>query len=391
MTWAKAQARRLEGPGIRLVLLLLADRASDDAHTCWPSVSLLADEAGVTERQVRRYIGQLRDAGLIEIDQLQGDRRSNLYRLLIGQKAMAAMKADMVSGIADAASMKSDTCEDVVSQMSAISSGDEYRTSAAEIADIDDKNSGHHARALSEPKGTQREPSLSTRGVGEREPVPNSDDEHAEQTFAELAQRYGVNGAMQINRARAAWRKLSRSERKAALGAVAEYLDSRKAAGRTMQPDIANWIVSKAWQDVVEARKLRKAIEVSGPSTGFLAGEGSEQWQAWLTYHRCRGATGIPEYAIERHAAGRMLRTREEWPPVGRGLDPERASWVLVAEGTPQFAAWIARLREGPGGAIGLQTADVDGRNVRGLRVPQEWPPSKKQTHGDAAAGTEGA
>ena len=389
MTWAKAQARKLDGPGIRLVLLLLADRANDDDHTCWPSIALLADEAGVDERQVKRYIAGLREAGLIEVGRLEGDRRRSCYRMLIGAESMSAMKGDMVSPIAESASTKSDTYDEQAPGMSPISGdgADDGRkvTSATEIGDMGDKNRGHHARGSLEPKRTQREPSLSARGAGEREAGRKDDREHADETFADLLARYGATSDMRISQAREAWRRLSRSDRRAALAAVGEYLDSRKAAGRTMPIDIANWIARRVWLDVAEARKLRKAGEAGASANGFLAGDGSEQWRAWLVYYRCRGMLGIPEHLIERHAGARMLRTRDEWPVVGRGLDADTSRWVLVERGTQQFGAWMSRLREGPGGVISAQSMAEGGAVA--LRVPQEWPPSKKLNDDGQAEG----
>lgn len=382
MTWAKAQARKLDGPGIRLVLLLLADRANDDDHTCWPSVALLADESGVHERQVKRYIADLREAGLIEIGKLPGDRRANRYRMLIGSAAMSAMKGDTMSPIDNSTSTKSNAYEDNLSEISPISGeadcGAEKGTSETEIGDICDTNRGHYAGAFLEPKRTQREPSLSAHGAGEREAGRKSDQEHAEETFVDLVARYGATGDMHIRRAREHWGKLSRSDRKAALAAVAEYLDSRKASGRTIPVDIANWIQRKSWADVAEARKLRKATEASAPDHGFLAGEGSPEWLAWLVFNRCCGRSSIPEYLIETQGRTRMLRTRQQWPIVGRGLSPDVAGWVMVEQGSQQFAAWMSRLREGGSGVISTKTVMRDGVGKQALLVPQEWPPSKK-------------
>lgn len=387
LMWAKR--RKVSGPGAKLVLLLLADRANDDTSTCWPSIALLAAEACMSERQVRRHIEEMAAGGLIAVEQRRDDRRRNLYRLLIASADRAIMIPDHMSSIPNPPSTNPAACGEMADTMSAISGEAGYRTDATGIPDTGDGNSGHSARV----SGTQtnpKEPSFSAQGAGEREAGRKGDEEHAEETFADLMARYGVTAEMQISRARELWRRLSRSERKAALSAVGEYLESRKAAGRAMPVDIANWIGRRAWVDVAEARKLRKATEAGAATNGFLAGEGSQQWQAWLVYYRCRGMLSIPEYLIERHEAGRMLRTREEWPVVGRGLDPDMGGWMLVERGTQQFAAWMGRLREGGGGAISTQTVNRDGVSTVALRVPQEWPPSKKlndDEQADAATG----
>jgi hypothetical protein len=72
----------------RLVLLALANHASGDTMECWPSISLLAREAGVTPDTVKRSLRILVDRGLIERvingapdQRIPRDRRPNLYRL----------------------------------------------------------------------------------------------------------------------------------------------------------------------------------------------------------------------------------------------------------------------------------------------------------------------
>jgi hypothetical protein len=72
----------------RLVLLALANHASGDTMECWPSIALIAKEAGVTEDTVKRSLRVLVERGLIEREvngapdaRIPRDRRPNLYRL----------------------------------------------------------------------------------------------------------------------------------------------------------------------------------------------------------------------------------------------------------------------------------------------------------------------
>jgi hypothetical protein len=72
----------------RLVLLALAHHASAETMECWPSIALLAVEAGVSGDTVRRSLRNLESAGLIERkvngapdERIPKDRRPNLYRL----------------------------------------------------------------------------------------------------------------------------------------------------------------------------------------------------------------------------------------------------------------------------------------------------------------------
>ena len=76
----------LDGPelstGARLVLLLLADYASRDG-AAWPSESTLARRAGLSERQVRRLIGEIASYGIVDLDHRPG--RSTVYRFPTAQ------------------------------------------------------------------------------------------------------------------------------------------------------------------------------------------------------------------------------------------------------------------------------------------------------------------
>ncbi len=52
-------------PSEKLVLLAMADWARDDGR-CWPSIKMLADKSGVSERTVQRMLREAEKAGLIE-------------------------------------------------------------------------------------------------------------------------------------------------------------------------------------------------------------------------------------------------------------------------------------------------------------------------------------
>lgn len=67
----------------KLILLLLANRA-DDSWVCWPSRKLLAEEAGITPRQVSKHLEALEEAGLIrraEWERADGGQGANVYVL----------------------------------------------------------------------------------------------------------------------------------------------------------------------------------------------------------------------------------------------------------------------------------------------------------------------
>lgn len=81
------QAKRLE-PHELLVMLVLADHASDDGTDAWPSVETIAAKVRRTPRSVQRTLAELRDKGYIEVewnrggnDRVPNDRRPNRYTI----------------------------------------------------------------------------------------------------------------------------------------------------------------------------------------------------------------------------------------------------------------------------------------------------------------------
>lgn len=60
--WAMRQ--KLSNPAAKLALLVLA-RHGNDCGECWPSVEVLADVAGYSDRTARSALGWLERSGLI--------------------------------------------------------------------------------------------------------------------------------------------------------------------------------------------------------------------------------------------------------------------------------------------------------------------------------------
>jgi DNA-binding transcriptional MocR family regulator len=84
MTWAV----QIELPvKQKIVLLMLANRASPDDRRCIPSIRRLARDCGMSETSVKEALRALRDGGLIEVHQrTDGDvNLSNCYELLMSE------------------------------------------------------------------------------------------------------------------------------------------------------------------------------------------------------------------------------------------------------------------------------------------------------------------
>jgi len=69
----------------KLLLLCLADQASEESGECWPSVSTLARRVNRTTRQVRRILSKFETEGLISrtprVRPASGSQTSNVITL----------------------------------------------------------------------------------------------------------------------------------------------------------------------------------------------------------------------------------------------------------------------------------------------------------------------
>lgn len=63
-----------------MVLLAIADFC-DDSGMCWPSVASIAQKARMSERNARRIIRALQDAGWLDIEEQRGRNQTNRYRV----------------------------------------------------------------------------------------------------------------------------------------------------------------------------------------------------------------------------------------------------------------------------------------------------------------------
>lgn len=63
-----------------MLLLALADMADDDG-ICWPAMATVADRARMSERNARRVVRRLEDAGWLVTDGQRGRHNTNRYRV----------------------------------------------------------------------------------------------------------------------------------------------------------------------------------------------------------------------------------------------------------------------------------------------------------------------
>jgi hypothetical protein len=167
------------------------------------------------------------------------------------------------------------------------------------------------------------------------------------------------------------WSALSETEQDEVLVACDGYAAFLKGNPKRAAMDAHRWLAKRSWVGYVDhGRKeggQRSRVEIC---------EGTPQWTALEVYYGCCGQT-IPGVSPLAKPGTRRTWMVSEWPPVGRDLNPDRSTWSKVYEGSGQFAAWLRRLREGSVKAISLRTEPKDGKYVRYLLVPCEWPPPK--------------
>jgi hypothetical protein len=71
------------GGNKRLVLLAIADNASDDGTNAWPSLATLARKTLLDERTVRRILRSLENDGHLKIDVSAGPSGTNRYAVIM--------------------------------------------------------------------------------------------------------------------------------------------------------------------------------------------------------------------------------------------------------------------------------------------------------------------
>lgn len=79
MAWVFANSR--SKLGARLVLLSIANHAKADGTGAWPSVAVLADESGLSERETRYALRKLEGIGELSTEMGGGPKGTSLYAI----------------------------------------------------------------------------------------------------------------------------------------------------------------------------------------------------------------------------------------------------------------------------------------------------------------------
>jgi DNA-binding Lrp family transcriptional regulator len=88
--WAK-KTRGLRSIGDKLLLMILAEYAHPETGECWPSQQSLADDSGMTPRNVIRCLNSLQESGFITRSQKGNQHRPSLYMLHMSHTQPSAL------------------------------------------------------------------------------------------------------------------------------------------------------------------------------------------------------------------------------------------------------------------------------------------------------------
>jgi hypothetical protein len=363
----------LGNPFAKLVLSMLTLYVNGDG-VCFVGIEQLAEDSELSAATVRSRLKWLEDVGAIarfpqwldhngkRNSDARGKRTTDEIRLLIGSDPDDIERRAKGGGDDDGGEVSPAPQE-------GLNPAQPYAGTPPALRQTSDSAQGLTSEP--EPEPLPPAPSGGARVVDER--------------FEEFASVY-PNPITDMGKARCVWAAYTELERKQAIiGAkgYASFIDSERRAGRKRAvKDAHRWLRDRLYEGYLSAGHNAQAL-----AQRFNAVEGSAQWMAWMVFYYCCGELeGVPSYLRSEKGGTRYGSVPREWPPVGRGLDLNPRHWLTWREGSPQFAAWRDRLQELPEAKLRLRGEIIDGKSVRVLKVPREWPPSKAATGPPASA-----
>lgn len=354
MNWALQQATG--DPRAQCLLYVIADCASVEG-VAWPSADWLADKSQQSRATVYRRLQALQELGLCTVfpryiddsgkmwnEPGPGRRRSKSPEIRLHLDVTVTHTASQDDDD-DASQPENDP------QSQPENGGGVSLTGETRESHCCDSNKNHHL--------TEDSPQAPQRGV-------------IEPPLEEFQKAYPIPFT-DYERTKSAWSVMTEAERREAItGANGYAMLCRQQTKRNVE-DAHRWLRGRKWQGYLTAGEQAAAI-----AQRFDASEGSEQWQAWtIFYQACGKRTGIPDFQIRGTAPNRIANVPAEWPSIGRGLNPDRSKWFTHVEGGGQFAAALRKLQEVPHAPIQFGQHIENGRYLRTLTVPFEWPPGK--------------
>lgn len=393
-----ARELRLRNPYAKSILLAIANYMNEDG-TAFPGLATIARDTDISEDVCAKRLRWLEEIGAIALFKCWRDDAGRRNYEGRGKPTSTEIRFLFDSDRHEIEDRAEQSASDRPLRGAARRShervADESSDEGAETCETDDIST-RHGRGNQHPASTQLAPeqppppAAPESGVHmnararleleqESQPQTPSKIEGAFDRVASRLQEFQEAYPIPItdlDKTEMQWRGLTDDERAEAITGARGYAALLKAQPKRTAEDAHRWLRGRKWQGYVAAGKQAEAV-----AKWSYADEGSERWQAAEIYYQaCGYRTGIPSFLIGGTAPNRKANLPWEWPPVGRGVDPDRSKWVTHAEPSGQFAAWLRRLSEVPNPKI-MFGQKIDGsRYLRTLTVPSEWPPGKAES-----------
>ena len=381
---AWARNLRLGNAHAKYVLCMLTLYVNGEG-ICFVSVPQLAEDCELAPDTIRRRLIWLEQVGVLVrraqwIDD-NGRRNAEARGRRTSDEIALLINAD-VAGIEQAATSSADP-----------SSVPPSAVPGAGVQGADEPGSGDGVDSVSPPAGTRLAPALPP-GAESSEPEPEQEEESPPtpppggisenlddgegKPFSNFVAEYPDQIVTNYPLAQRIWSALTEAERDAAiLGAkgYARYVRNERDEGRNRPiKDAHRWLQDRMWQGYVESGKNVDADQRRAAKM-FEAIEGGPEWKAWMLFYRIVGSD-IPAWRRRGATGKEIANLPSQWPPIGNVFDG-RETLYRIYQGTPEFAAWMRKLREVEGIRISLRTDFKDGKYLSYLIVPSQWPPSK--------------
>ncbi|WP_165899906.1 helix-turn-helix domain-containing protein [Borborobacter arsenicus] len=355
--WAKEQ--RLGSPAAKSILLCLADYADPDKAECWPSQTLLASDAEVSERTAREWLQRLEEWGLI-----QRTRRTRSS----GARASDMIVLNLDVMVRDGA----DRCREIKAgegddgeNLPANSAGRSNRQPDAEPTGNQTHPTGNQCRAYKEepsiepPTGTSqsaRQGARESAEDGSMEENPKAVERAFERAYRQWPTSIGDSRPEALK----AWFALSPDEREEAALEWERYVAACKASGRKLICAYSKYLSEKRWTGLPPREVEAKPVVLEAAPFGPL-------WQAARLKQlvtgpkvMLAGLTRFEQQLVDdgKATAEALFRDKQRksgWPQinamhdrasmrqgvtVSTALEPLAALMVAVPVGSETFEAW---------------------------------------------------
>lgn len=381
-------------PRAKLVLIALADNASDDFRA-WPSLATLAAKTSQSTKTVQRRLQVLEELGVctrMKRYRENGSRTSDLFCLLINVRA-------------EDLGQHADEDQDIEAESENVDEIDASSISRPKTTSPGGADTPVHAAGTLESGGPGQsgprkdppsEPNLTPKPLSSQRPPAAEAFEAPRQAASIDPPSRNLDGLEEFKaaydlpsnnpaRVEQLWSAFNPEERKAATMA-AHSLAALRRTGKVKSPPSQERFLGdpKIWREYAASGVAFAAM----PGSRTIVVEGSAAFNDWLSAFRIRGMREPPPHVLVRDSAsGRpALSVPSEYPPLVRGAPAfDVAKWFFIPKGDQRWKAWRARIAETfeqsarfTERSLGPPNAEGRRESIEGNWFPFEWPPSAK-------------